>query len=438
LELRCKLVLLTWNFACLFAGCGDRESSGEVRLPPDGGHEVLPPAVPQKDDWPWWRGPTHDGKSDATGVPFTWSESQNILWKAPVPGRGHSTPSIWGERIFLATADETEETQSVLAYDRRSGARLWERVAHRGNFAPKHQKNSHASATPAADGERVYVPFLNDKALFATALDHGGNIIWQTKVGAFTSQHGYGSSPVLYKSVVIVSGDSQKGSFIAALHRKTGKVLWRTPRGDNPNYATPIVGDVAGRPQLLLHGAGTVSSYDPDSGERLWFCEGPCEVAACTIAFGPELVYASGGYPDKNLLAIRADGSGDVTSTRVAWKVAARGVTYVPSPVLHEGHLYVVKDDGIATCFEASTGKVVWTERLGGAFSASPALAAGHFFVPNESGVTYVFKAAPVFDLVAQNDLGDGGFASPVICGGKIYLRTNHNLYCIAKSGTAG
>jgi outer membrane protein assembly factor BamB len=384
-------------------------------------------------DWPWWRGPTLDGKSRDWQAPTKWTTTQNVLWRAPVPGRGHSSPVLWGERIFLTTADEQGQTQSVLAFDRKSGKALWSTVAHKGGLPRKHGKNTHASATLACDGERVYAAFINHDALHLSALDLDGKIAWQKEAGGFQSEHGYGSSPLLHGSLVIVLGDSRKDNFVAGLDRATGKVVWKTARtttGKHGGYATPVVATLAGKSQLILTGYHQVTSYDPDTGKLIWSCDGPSEVTACTAACGDGIVFATGGFPEKELLAIRADGRGDVTRTHLLWKTN-KGVTYVPSPLYHEGRLYVINDGGVATCFEGKTGKEHWQDRLPGAFSSSPVLVGDLLYATSEAGKTFVLKAGPKFELVATNDLADGGFATPAVCGGRIFLRTNQYLYCI-------
>jgi outer membrane protein assembly factor BamB len=384
-------------------------------------------------DWPWWRGPGLDGKSRDQQVPVKWTTTQNVLWRTAVPGRGHSSPILWGERLFLTTADEQAQTQSVLAFDRKSGKALWSSVAHKGGLPRKHGKNTHASATLACDGEKVYAVFINSDALHVSALDLDGKVVWQQKAGGFQSEHGYGSSPVLHGSLVIVLGDSRKDNFVAGLDRATGKVVWKTPRtttGKHGGYATPVVATLAGRPQLILTGYHQVTSYDPDTGKLIWSCAGPSEVTACTAACGDGIVFATGGFPEKELLAIRADGRGDVTKTHLLWKTN-KGVTYVPSPLYHEGRLYVVNDGGVATCYEGKTGKEVWQDRLPGAFSSSPILVGDRIYVTSEVGKTFVLKAGGKFELIATNDLGDGGFATPAVCGGRIFLRTSQFLYCI-------
>lgn len=385
-------------------------------------------------DWPWWRGPNLNGISSDSSVPTSWTKDENVRWTAAVPGRGHSSPAVVGDKIFLTTADEEQKQQILLCYDRQSGKELWQKVAHEGGFYKMHPKNSYASASPACDGQLVYVAFVNGDALWVTAYDLEGNKAWQKSVGPFQSEHGYGPSPIIYKSALIVSGESSGPCWLAALNRKDGKVLWRTLRdrpGRHSNYASSLVANVAGREQLLVPGLGITTSFDPATGKELWRVFGPSEVAANTMTVGDGLVFSSGGYPEKNLLAIRADGTGDVTDSHIAWKVT-RGVTYVPSLLYSDGLLYVVSDDGIASCYEAASGEKQWQKRLAGGFSCSPIQAGDKIYVTNEKGVTYVLQAGREYELVAENDLGSGGFASPVICGGCIYLRTGDSLVCVA------
>ena len=374
-----------------------------------------------EDDWPWWRGPFSDGRSRDRQVVTRWTATENVVWKTQVPGRGHSSPIVVSDRVFLTTADEEAKKQLSLGFRRKTGELLWSTVAHEGEFLPKHPKNSHASATPASDGERIYCVFINRDALYALATDFDGRIVWQTRVGSFKSQHGYGSSPVLHKGLVIVNGDSLKGCVIAALHRDNGKVAWQVDRpttGRNGSYATPIVATLAGRAQLLLTGMGEVRSYDPDSGRLLWSCSGPAEVTACTPAFSDSLVFATGGYPEKEILAIRADGKGDVSKSHVAWRTN-KGVSYVPSPIYLDGKLYVISDNGIVSCFEARTGKQVWQNRVEGEFSASPVLVGDLLYCTNEAGKTFIVKIGREFEIVETNDLADGGFGTPAVCGGR-------------------
>lgn len=393
---------------------------------------VLPPV--DMNDWPCWRGAALDGNANGQDPPLHWSETDNIVWKADVPGRGHATPVLWGDQVFVVTALEEDESQRLLSYDRQAGSLLWNTVIHQGGFMHMHQKNSQASGTPACDGQRVFCAFMNEqdgkKGIWVTAVDLDGQIVWQTLAGPFATLHGYGSSPVLYRGLVIVCGDNGKSGFLAAINRETGDIYWRIKRERMFSFASPVVAEVAGRPQLLIHGTNLVTSYDPNTGKELWRADGPAQTCANTVAFDEKFVYASGGYPEKKLLAIRADGSGDVSATHVVWS-AEKAVSYVPSMIVNDGRLFVVNDSGIATCYIAATGEVVWQKRLGGNFSASPVLAGGNLFVPDEDGKLVIIKAADAFERVGTNDLGDGGFATPVVAGGRIYLRTLHHLYCI-------
>ncbi len=395
--------------------------------------EPNPPAA--AGDWPWWRGPRLDNTAHDRGAVLKWGPAENVVWRTAVPGRGHSSPAVSGDRVFLTTADEAVKTLQVLAFDRRTGKPLWTHTAHEGGFTKVNPKNSHASATPACDGERVYAAFVNGTGLFVTAADLDGKRVWQTRAGGFRSQHGYGSSPVLYRDLVIVNGDNLDTCFVAALDRRMGKVAWRTDRptsGKNGSYGTPVVATLAGRDQLILTGMGETAGYDPATGTELWKCSGPAEVTGNTPAVGGGLVFTSGGFPEKVIQAVRADGRGDVTATHVAWK-ATKGAAYVPSPLYHAGRLYVVADNGVVTCFEAATGKEVWIGRLRGGFSASPVLVGEHIIVSNEKGETFVLRAGPKFELVGTNDLGDGAMATPAVAGGRLFVRTAHNLFCIGK-----
>ncbi len=387
------------------------------------------------DDWPWWRGPALDGKSRDRQTATQWSGTENVFWKYAVPGRGHSSPILCGRYIFLTSADEQTKTQHVLAIDRKTGKQLWDYTAHRGGFLRKYSKNTHASATPACDGKALYSVFINNDGLHVTATSLEGKLLWQKEAGKFRSEHGYGSSPVLYGSLVIVNGESLKDSFLAALDRTTGKEVWKIDRkttGRHGNYSTPIVALLAGKSQLIQTGMHEVTSYDPETGEKIWSCAGPAEVTANTVACSDKLVFASGGFPEKELLAIRADGKGDVTKTHVEWRTR-KGVAYVPSPLYHDDYLYVVSDDGMATCFETASGKQIWQERLSGAFSSSPILVGSLVYVTNEAGLTFVLKTGPKFEIVAKNDLGDSVLATPAACGDRLYLRTSRFLYCIGK-----
>ncbi|MBM3998711.1 MAG: hypothetical protein FJ297_04050 [Planctomycetes bacterium] len=414
-----------------FPGCS-RESTG-VSEPTADAPEV---DVRLSDaDWRVWRGNQGDNVSPDASAVVRWSSTEHVIWSADVPGRGHSTPVVQGDLVFVTTADEGRQQQLLIAYDRGTGAERWRSTVHEGRFCKLHAKNSHASASPVSDGNRVFTTFIHADALWVTAYERTGDRAWQTKVGDFGSEHGYGSSPALYEGSLIVNGDNITAGFLASIETATGDVAWKIDRPTpeiHGNYATPIVARLCGKPQLILSGRDMTASYDPSTGAAIWRVAGPAQVTACTPAIGGDRVFSSGGYPEKELLAIRADGEGDVEATHVAWRTK-RGVTYVPSPLFHDGRLYVIADDGIASCFRADTGDVVWRERLDGNFSASPVLAGGHIYAPNEAGRMFVLRAGDAFGVVSVNELDGGGFASPVICGGRIYVRTSHRLFCIGQ-----
>ncbi len=345
-------------------------------------------------------------------------------------GRGHASPTIWSNQVFIATADEDAQMQSMLCFHRQTGKQLWIGEIHRGGFLTKHENNSHASATPACDGERVFFPSLFDDALWVTTLDMNGKLAWQRKVGHFVSSNGYGSSPVLYQSMIIVASDNVGDACLMALHRKTGEVVWRVDRPKLDNFCTPALGRVGGRVQLLLCGSRMLTGYEPETGKQLWFCDSPIEVTACTMAFGANLVVGSGNVPVREIMCVRADGVGNLTQSHLAWR-SSKNVTYVPSPLIQGERLYFVNDSGIAHCLELATGLEIWKERLGGDFFASPVLVNGKIYFTNKAGTTFIVRASDKFEILAQNDLHEECFASPVICGHQIFMRTKSALCCI-------
>jgi outer membrane protein assembly factor BamB len=387
-------------------------------------------------DWPCWRGPRQDGSAgDGPAPPLSWSAEENVIWKTPVPGRGHGSPAVLGDHVFLAACDEGSGSQSVLCFDRAGGRKLWETEVHPAGAMRKNAKSTGASTTPACDGERVFITFANKEAVVASALSLEGKILWQTKISDYVIHQGYGASPALYRALVLVSADHSGGGAVAALDRKTGAVIWRQARPKAPNYSSPVIVRADGRDQLILIGCDRVSSYDPLSGHVLWETAGSTtECVTSTVTDGTH-VYSSGGYPRNHLAAVKADGSG-----QVAWETKDR--VYVPSLLLRQGHLFGVLDAGTAACWAADTGKELWKARLGGTFSSSPVLAGDRIYATNEAGETTVFEASPEkFTKLGVNKLGDEAFATPAICGGRIYTRVavkqegrrQEMLYCLGE-----
>ncbi len=389
------------------------------------------------DDWPWWRGPTRDGHAWANQNPPTeFDETHNVKWKASIPGRGHGSPTVCGQRVFLLSCDESRGAQFVCCFDRSSGEQLWIREVHAQGAMWKNSKSSGASSTPACDGERIFVNFPNSDALFTTALDLEGKLLWQQRISSYVVHQGYGASPALYGKLVIASADNKGGGALMGLDRLTGDVLWKRERTTKPNYSSPILLHSAGRDQLILTGCDLVESYDPLSGKTLWATPGATTECVTSTVTDGQLVYTSGGYPKNHVSAVQANGTASL-----AWENSSR--LYVPSPLFHDGYLYGILDEGIAICWQADSGKEMWKARLGGTFSSSPVLVGNHIYVSNEAGEFFVFVAqAKEFQRIAKNQLGDEVFATPSICGQQIFHRVAHIgssgerqeiLYCLER-----
>jgi hypothetical protein len=398
---------------------------------------AFPAYVPNKNDWPWWRGPNRNGVAAGDQrVPTTWSAKENVLWKTTLPGRGHSSPTIVGDRIFMATADERQQIQSVISLDRATGKPLWQTEVSRGGFPKTHRKNTHATCTVACDGKMLFVAFHHDVRLTLAALDLAGKKVWSKEVGPFDPrvyQYGYAPSPVIYDSVVIVPADYEKGGYIAAYDRVTGKLAWKTDRPKKLSFSSAVVANVSGKDQLLISGCELLSSYNPKTGDKLWAFPGTTMATCGTMVWTDNLVFASGGYPKAETICMKADGSGEIV-----WK--NRQKCYEQSMLAHDGYIYALTDQGIANCWRATDGEQMWRERLAGPVSASPVLVGDTIYQSIENGTTFVYKASPKkFELVARNQLGMSGFATPTICGNRIYIRTTTNvggkrqgvLYCL-------
>lgn len=389
-------------------------------------------------DWPWWRGPHRNGSADPQQKPpLHFSETENVRWKAMIPGRGHGSPTVVGDRVYLATSDEREGAQSILCLDRGSGKQRWLTTVHPSGGMRKNEKSTAASSTPACDGERVYINFPNHGALVTTALDLQGKIVWQRKISNYVEHQGYGASPALYRDLVIVSSDNKGGGAIAGLKRVNGEVVWQRERPALPNYASPTLVSVGGQDQVIMVGCDKIVSYEPLTGKTLWETEGATTECVTSTVTDGKLVFTSGGYPTNHMSAIAADGS-----AKQVWRNGVR--LYVPSLVIRDGYLYGVLDAGIAMCWNADSGEEMWKERLGGSFSSSPVLVGDKIFAANESGEFFIFRAQPdKFEKVANNRLGEVAMATPVICANQIFHRVSQTneagklqevLYCLGAS----
>lgn len=379
------------------------------------------PCFSQASDWTQWRGPNKNNiAAEGQNVPTEWNEIQNVIWKVDVPGRGHSSPIVVGDLIVLTSADEQTQQQGVFGFDRQTGQQRWGTVVSQGGFPPTHSKNTHASSTACSDGQRVYATFCHHGKVQAVALDMRGKIVWQQDAGGFLPkkyEYGYAASPTLYQNQLIITGESDTVAWVKALETGSGKQLWEQQRPKGLNWGSPIVATVAGKSQLLLSGSNMLAAYDPLSGQLLWST--PClTMATCgTVVWDAENVYASGGFPKKETVAVNADGSGTVV-----WRNGVK--CYEQSMLIADGYLYAVDDGGIAWCWHAASGREQWKQRLRGPVSASPVLVGDNIYASNERGTTFVFKANPQkFEPVARNQLGIESFATPTIVDNRIYLR---------------
>jgi len=384
--------------------------------------------------WPSWRGPRGDGTSTETGVPVRWGEQENVAWKVPLPGVGHSSPIVWGGRAFLTTCDEKKQERLLLCLSTTDGKELWRQTVLRSPLERKNRLNSHASSTPATDGKRVWVSFLEwpGKRAWVVCYSVEGAELWRKSPGLLDSVHGFCSSLLPYKDMVILNGDQDAEAYIVAFDGATGGERWRIDRPNRTrSYCPPVIFDLAGKKQLVLSGSKCVASYDPDTGRQHWIVDGPTEQFCASLVHTRGILCCTGGFPTLHIIGIRPDGAGNVTGSHVIWHVR-KDPSYVPSPIAQGEHFYVVSDKGVASCLEAQTGKYVWSEKLGKHHSASPVSAEGRLYFPADEGVTLVVAAGAEYKLLARNELNDKLLASPAISGGRIYLRGSKFLYCVA------
>jgi len=405
--------------------------------------------------WPQFRGPLGNGTSPARRVPVTWSETNNLAWKVSLPGRGRSSPVVLGDRIWLTLAveqgvvrkrigsDDMQTAEHVsleaLCLDGKTGKLLWRtNLFEVENPDPVHWFNSWATPTPVIESKRLYCDF----GTFGTAcLDaKSGKVLWQARLPV-DHQVGPGSSPVLFNNLLVLVRDGRDAQYVAALDQQSGKPIWRTERppidaasgNAKKSFVTPLLVRAAGRSQLLAPGAQWVVSYDPATGREFWrarhgtgFSIGSCPV------FGEGMVFFSTGCMKPQLLAVRADGAGDVTPTHVAWKTT-RQVPIMSSPVMLGSELYWVSDDGLASCVNARSGEAHWQERFDQMHLASPLLAEGRIYFFGKEGKCTVIRASPQFEKLAENSLEGTVIATPAVLDRTILLRTDTHLYRIGK-----
>lgn len=403
-------------------------------------------AVAAATEWPQFRGPTGQGLSSAVQVPLQWDEKTNVAWKIAVPGRGWSSPVLSDGKIYLTSAvsdaGSSELTLHALCFDAGDGRQLWDVEIIRpdpAGVAAMHRKNSPASPTPILADGKLYVHFGH---MGSAALDLSGKVLWKQTEVKYPPVHGGGGSPVLSGGVLVFSADGGEASFLAGLDAATGAIRWKTPRNSPAkkqfSFSTPLAIDLDGKTQIISPTSGFVGAYTPADGKELWrvgYGEGYSVVPRPVFANG--LLYVSSGFDQPVLHAIQPTGAaGDATETNVEWKLK-KGAPCTPSMLVVGDELYMVSDAGIATCADARTGNVHWTERLGGDFSASPVAAEGRIYFQNEVGVGYVVKAAPKFELLSKNPLNERSLASYAVADGALFIRTEAHLWKIAATTAA-
>jgi outer membrane protein assembly factor BamB len=412
-------------------------------------------------NWPQWRGPEGSGISGEKNLPATWSPTKNIKWKTPVAGRAHSSPIVWGKRLFLTTSIEgpvvpgakavkhinegqeflhpdsvgadRKHSFKVIALDSETGKAIWEQTAFEGTpYDNRHRKSSYAASTPATDGKHVFA-FFGSEGLYA--YDMKGKLAWKADLGKLaTVGMGTGTSPILFDNLVILQCDEDNGeaSFIVAIDKKTGKQVWKTPRKVQVSWSTPLLVNTGKRSELITSGTEAVVSYDPATGKELWRHKGVESNAIPSPVANSQMVFISAGYPAKIAMAINLGGSGDLADA-VVWKYA-KGTAYVPSPILYGDYLYLTTDRGILTCLDAKTGEVKYEGGrvpIPATFTASPVAFEGKILLTSEDGDTFIVKAGPKHEIIGTNSVGEPVYASPAIADGNIYIRGEKNIYAI-------
>jgi outer membrane protein assembly factor BamB len=391
-------------------------------------------------DWTEFRGPTGQGLAAEKDLPVEWSPTKNVAWSVPLPGSGWSSPIVFRGRVYLTAAVPVNGSRAgdlslrALCLDAANGKALWDRAVffQDGSRSPRiHGKNSHASPTPLTDGEHLYVHFGHQGT---ACLDLDGKIVWSNRTLSYKPVHGAGGSPILADDLLVFSCDGGDQRFVVALDRGTGKVRWKTNReADAPkkfSFSTPLLIEVQGHKQIVSPGSNVVCGYEAATGKEIWRVRYDGYSVIPRPVYGHGLVFLSSGYDAPTVLAIRPEGTGDLTEKNVAWTLK-KGAPHTPSLLLVGDELYMVSDRGIATCVDARTGKEHWQKRLDGAFSASPLYADGKIYLQSEEGTTTVIAAGTTFKQLARNVLGERSLASFAAAGGALFIRTDKHLYRI-------
>lgn len=388
-------------------------------------------------NWERFRGPNGTGVADDKNIPAEWNATKNIVWKAPIPGVGHSSPIIWGDKIFLETATPDFKERMLLCLSTKDGKAIWTKSIS-GEKTKIHAKSSPASGTPATDGERVYTPFWDGSKVYLHAYDFKGNKVWDRDLGSFSSQHGHGTSPAVFNGKVYYNHDQDGAAKILCFDAKTGKDVWSKERkAFRCSYSTPFVHETANGPEIIVGSTAGMTGYNPDTGAENWVWNwdfgGQAAlrvVGSPIVSNGLALISSGDGSGARAMAAVPIGGKGDLSKNPIAWS-NAKAFPYVPTMLTHGEHIYYVNDGGVAACHDVKTGKEIWKERLGGGVCSSPVLVDGKIYAPSEDGNVYVFAAAPTYKLLAKNPSGNVLRASPAVADGKLYVRTDTHLLCI-------
>jgi outer membrane protein assembly factor BamB len=399
---------------------------------------LLSLVITHGEDWPEFRGATGQGHSSERNLPTEWSTSKNVEWKKEIPGKAWSSPVVHGGRVYLSTSVESGSDYSLraLCLDAKSGAILWNAEAiksEKGSAPGIHNKNSHASPTPLVANERLYVHFGHQGT---ACLDLNGQVLWRNTNLKYSPVHGNGGSPALVDDALVFNCDGGADPFVAALNKNTGELLWKVPRRTDADktfsFSTPLIITVDGKKQVISPGSNMVCALDPRTGEEIWRVKYNGYSIVPRPVYSNGLLYIATGFDRPTVIAIRPDGVGDVTNTKVVWTVN-RGAPNTPSLLVIDSELYMVSDGGIATCVDAKTGAIHWQERVGGNYSASPVFADGKIYLQNEQGTGVVLKAGKTFEKLASNPLEERALASYAIADEALFIRTEQHLYRIQK-----
>ncbi|MBL8827646.1 MAG: PQQ-binding-like beta-propeller repeat protein [Planctomycetaceae bacterium] len=393
---------------------------------------LLPQLVQAESNWPRWRGPHQNGHTTDRNIPTEWSTG-TLTYKAPLPGIGQSTPVIWGDKVFLTTALDAGKQRVVFCADRNSGKILWQQVAWTGEPEKSHIMNGWASATCVTDGEMVYA-FFGLGGLHAYTVD--GKHVWSRDLGTFVSPWGVSACPILVDDLLIQNCDSEEDANICGINKKTGEVMWKTQRPNNRGWSTPTVVTVGDHQEAVVNGHSGVFAYEPKTGQQLWFCKSFNGRGEPTVTPAGDLLCVINGLSG-DAYAIKPGGSGDVTASHMAWHTPRKTGRDCPSPIVIDDYMLVMDMKGVLTCYQPSTGKELWKERIGGNFSASPIAANGSAYFIDEAGTTYVIKPGEKMTIVATNKIegaaGELFRASPTPSEGQLFLRSTTNLYVVGK-----